>query len=64
LAGQCAANGLRYAREHFSFDRMMEAKIQVDASLIKTRKTKSVSSPVSATAPITPVNPTDLVLRD
>jgi glycosyltransferase involved in cell wall biosynthesis len=64
LAAQCAANGLRYAREHFSFDRMMEAKLQVDASLIKTRKTESVSLPVSATASITPVNPTDLVLRD
>src|SRR5213592_3029904 len=29
LAGYCAANGLRYASEHFSFDRMMEAKLQV-----------------------------------
>jgi glycosyltransferase involved in cell wall biosynthesis len=61
LAAHCAANGLRYAREHFSFDRMMEAKIQVDASLIKARKTKSLSLPISATAPITPVRAAELV---
>jgi glycosyltransferase involved in cell wall biosynthesis len=61
LAGHCAANGLHYAREHFSFDRMMEAKLQVDASLCKTRKAKSVPSPIGATAP---VNPTELVSHD
>ena len=33
LAAICAANGLRYSGEHFSFDRMMEAKLQVDASV-------------------------------
>ena len=64
LAAHCAANGLHYAREHFSFDRMMEAKLQVDASLRKTRKAKSVPSPIGATAPITPVNPTELVSHD
>src|SRR5262249_31890810 len=26
LAAHCAANGLRYATEHFSFDKMMQAK--------------------------------------
>src|SRR5436853_1114091 len=28
LAANCAANGLRYAIEHFSFDKMMEAKLR------------------------------------
>jgi glycosyltransferase involved in cell wall biosynthesis len=44
LAAQCAANGLRYAREHFSFDRMMQMKLQVDASLNRTRKATSIPS--------------------
>jgi glycosyltransferase involved in cell wall biosynthesis len=34
LAAQCAAAGLRYAREHFSFDRMMESKTKIDAALV------------------------------
>ena len=34
LAAQCAAAGLRYAREHFSFDRMMESKIKIDAAVV------------------------------
>ena len=34
LAAKCAANGLRYAREHFSFDRMMESKVKIDAALV------------------------------
>jgi len=33
LAAYCAANGLRYATEHFSFDRMMEAKLRADLAL-------------------------------
>jgi glycosyltransferase involved in cell wall biosynthesis len=33
LAAHCAENGLRYAREHFSFDEMMKAKLHADASL-------------------------------
>ena len=43
---------------------MMEAKLQVDASLRRTKKAKSVPSPIGATAPITPVNPTELVSHD
>jgi hypothetical protein len=27
------ANGLRYATEHFSFDKMMEAKLRADLAL-------------------------------
>ena len=33
LASRCAANALRYATEHFSFDKMMEAKLRVDLAL-------------------------------
>jgi glycosyltransferase involved in cell wall biosynthesis len=34
LAAHCAANGLRYAKEHFSFDEMMKAKLRVDLALV------------------------------
>jgi len=34
LAAHCAANGLRYAIEHFSFDKMMEAKLRADLAVI------------------------------
>jgi glycosyltransferase involved in cell wall biosynthesis len=34
LAERCAANGLAYAREHFSFDRMMEAKLRIDSEVV------------------------------
>jgi glycosyltransferase involved in cell wall biosynthesis len=33
LAAFCATNGLRYATEHFSFDKMMEAKLRADLAL-------------------------------
>ena len=33
LAAFCATNGLRYATEHFSFDKMMEAKLRGDLAL-------------------------------
>jgi glycosyltransferase involved in cell wall biosynthesis len=36
LAAHCAANGLRYATEHFSFDKMMEAKLRADFALSRT----------------------------
>src|SRR5213596_3733501 len=36
LAAYCAANGLRYATEHFSFDQMMEAKLRADLALSRT----------------------------
>ena len=35
LAAHCAANGLRYATEHFSFDRMMEAKLRADFAVLR-----------------------------
>jgi len=36
LAAYCAANGLRYATGHFSFDQMMEAKLRADLALSRT----------------------------
>jgi glycosyltransferase involved in cell wall biosynthesis len=36
LASHCAANGLSYAIKHFSFDEMMKAKLQADASLVRS----------------------------
>jgi len=63
LAAHCAANGLRYANEHFSFDRMMDAKVQVDASLIRPRKTRPLSSTSSAER-ISPVKTADFASRE
>src|SRR5947208_1429536 len=34
MAAHCAANGLRYAAEHFSFDEMMKAKLRADIALL------------------------------
>ena len=34
FAARCGTNGLALARQRFSFDRMMQAKLRVDASLI------------------------------
>jgi glycosyltransferase involved in cell wall biosynthesis len=64
LAAHCAANGLRYAREHFSFDRMMEAKLQIDASLSRTRKASPLPSTNPATPPLASVRTAQLGSRD
>jgi glycosyltransferase involved in cell wall biosynthesis len=40
LAARCGVNGLRYARANFSFDKMMQAKLDVDLALVG-RKTAS-----------------------
>ena len=45
LAAHCAANGLRHATEHFSFDRMMETKFRADASLVRRVKRGLLPSP-------------------
>jgi glycosyltransferase involved in cell wall biosynthesis len=34
LAERCAANGLRHAAKYFSFDAMMEKKLQADALIL------------------------------
>jgi glycosyltransferase involved in cell wall biosynthesis len=43
LARRCADNALRYAREHFSFDGMMQAKLDVDLALIQRNKARVVT---------------------
>ena len=35
LAAHCAANGLRFATEHFSFDKMMQAKLRADFAVLR-----------------------------
>src|SRR5438128_10225587 len=64
LAAHCAANGLRYANEHFSFDRMMEMKLEVDASLSRTRKARSLPSSNAAAPPLAPASTAQPVSRD
>ncbi|HZS18833.1 MAG TPA: glycosyltransferase family 4 protein [Candidatus Udaeobacter sp.] len=46
LAAHCATNGLRYAREHFSFDEMMKAKLRADVALVRN----GINQKPSATA--------------
>ncbi len=45
LAARCAANGLRYATDHFSFDKMMEAKLRADFAVTRTN---AASNPARA----------------
>lgn len=64
LAARCAQNGLRYAREHFCFDRMMRAKLDVDLALVEATRKRRVSTtecadetaiaPIGAPEPILP----------
>jgi glycosyltransferase involved in cell wall biosynthesis len=49
LADRCAASALRYAREHFCFDRMMRAKVDVDLALIQSY-TARVAAPLTRAA--------------
>jgi glycosyltransferase involved in cell wall biosynthesis len=44
LAAHCAANGLRYATEHFSFDKMMEAKLRADLALSRASVANNLTS--------------------
>jgi glycosyltransferase involved in cell wall biosynthesis len=65
LAARCAANGLRYAREHFCFNRMMEAKLDVDLALIRPIKTRALPAPERPTlASLAPVANAEPVLPD
>jgi glycosyltransferase involved in cell wall biosynthesis len=43
LAEHCSENALRYAREHFSFDEMMKAKLRADVALLGTRTDRGAS---------------------
>ena len=47
LASHCAANGLRYATQNFSFDKMMEAKLRADFKIIRNRDANEVRAPAS-----------------
>jgi glycosyltransferase involved in cell wall biosynthesis len=53
LGARCAAKALQYAREHFSFDRMMEAKLDVDLAL--SRKAKPLPQIAGSKCPTDPV---------
>jgi glycosyltransferase involved in cell wall biosynthesis len=65
LAERCAANGLRFAREHFCFDRMMRAKLDVDLALVQESRKRVVPGmervPPATLAPIADPQP---ILRD
>jgi glycosyltransferase involved in cell wall biosynthesis len=50
LAARCAANALRYAREHFDFNCMMRAKLAVDLSLVGGEKAVAEVDPPSTLA--------------
>ena len=47
LAAHCAANGLRYATEHFSFDKMMQAKLRADFAVLGNNAGCESGSPSS-----------------
>jgi glycosyltransferase involved in cell wall biosynthesis len=65
LAERCAENGLRFAREHFCFDRMMRAKLDVDLALVReTRKRTSRGTERVTPAPLAPIADPQPVLRD
>jgi glycosyltransferase involved in cell wall biosynthesis len=65
LAARCAANALRYARDHFCFNRMMLAKLDVDLALYDQRKEPLVAVPNDATpASLGPARSAELVSPD
>jgi glycosyltransferase involved in cell wall biosynthesis len=47
LAAHCAANGLRYATENFSFDKMMEAKLRADLKVVGDKRRMEGGAPAS-----------------
>lgn len=65
LAARCAANALKYAREHFDFNRMMRAKLEVDLSLVHSAGAARLSPPeVAVAAPLAPAPRAELVSTD
>src|SRR4029077_9782343 len=65
LAARCAENGLRYAREHFCFDRMMRSKLDVDLGLVEASRKRRVRVPERAeTAPLAPIASPEPILPD
>jgi glycosyltransferase involved in cell wall biosynthesis len=64
LATHCAMNALRYAREHFCFDRMMRAKLKCDLALCRPQSSHSIySSEGDSGTPVAP-GPAELVSSD
>jgi glycosyltransferase involved in cell wall biosynthesis len=47
LATHCAANGLRYATENFSFDKMMAAKLHADFKIIRNTRAMEGRAPAN-----------------
>jgi len=65
LAERCAANGLRYAREHFCFDRMMRAKLDVDLALVEAnRKRRSRVAKRDVAETLAPIANPEPILPD
>jgi glycosyltransferase involved in cell wall biosynthesis len=54
LAAHCAANGLRYAKAHFSFDEMMKAKLRADTALLENGMDGRVSANATASQEVGP----------
>jgi len=44
LAAYCAANGLLYATENFSFDKMMDAKLRADFAVLRKKQERESAS--------------------
>lgn len=65
LAARCAENGLRYASEHFCFDRMMRAKLDVDRALVEASKKRHVGGQSHSKTPdLAPIATPEPALRD
>ena len=65
LARRCAENGLRYAREHFCFDRMMRAKLDVDLALVEAGRKRGARVTNQDTPPaLAPIASPEPILRD
>jgi glycosyltransferase involved in cell wall biosynthesis len=47
LAARCALNGFSYATEHFSFDKMMEAKLRADFAVV-AKKAQREPGPIDS----------------
>ncbi|PYL57569.1 MAG: hypothetical protein DMF30_05890 [Verrucomicrobia bacterium] len=52
LGARCAARALQHARDHFSFERMMEAKLDVDLALSKKAKPPQIAGSKRPTDPV------------
>jgi glycosyltransferase involved in cell wall biosynthesis len=63
LAARCAANGLRYATEHFSFDKMMDAKLRADLAVSRPNAESNSASNDCVGRPPPPGQPTQELSR-